>query len=170
MNLSSFYFRLARAAAFSLLIWAVFLVSTPPALAGTVSGTVTNGTSGKLAAGVDVILIQLQGGMQPVANTKTDADGKYKLDNPAIGQGPMLIRAVYRGVMFHQPLTPGTATVDVTVYDPTSDAKTMKVGSRLIVFQPNGAKLLVGEEYALQNESKPPVAYFNEKGDFDFDI
>jgi hypothetical protein len=140
------------------------------ACAGTVTGVIKNGTSGKLASGVDVILIQLQGGMQPVANTKTDAQGKYKLDNPAIGQGPMLIRAVYRGVMFHQPLTPGTATVDVTVYDPTSDAKTMKVGSRLIVFQPNGSNLLVGEEYSLQNHSQPPLAYFNDKGDFNFEV
>ncbi len=82
----------------------------------------------------------------------------------------MLIRAVYRGVMFHQPLMPGTATVDVTVYDPTSDAKTVKVGSRLIVFQPNGANLLVGEEYSLQNQSQPPLAYFNEKGDFNFEV
>jgi 5-hydroxyisourate hydrolase-like protein (transthyretin family) len=56
------------------LIWTVFFVSTPLALAGTVSGIVTNGTTGKPAAGVDVILIQLQGGMQPVANTKTDAN------------------------------------------------------------------------------------------------
>ncbi len=131
---------------------------------------VRNGTSGKPAAGVDVILIQLQGGMQPVANTKTDAQGNYKIDNPAIGQGPMLIRAVYRGVMFHQPLTPGKNAVDVTVYEPSSDAKTVAVGSRLIVFQPNEASLLVGEEYALQNQSQPPVAYFNEKGDFNFDI
>jgi len=140
------------------------------ASAGTVTGVIHNGTNGKPAAGVDVILIQLQGGMQPVANTKTDADGKYKLDNAAIGQGPMLIRAVYRGVMFHQPLVPGTPTVDVTVYDPTSDAKTMKVGSRLIVFQPNGANLIVGEEYSLQNQSQPPLAYFNEKGDFNFEV
>ena len=60
--------------------------------------------------------------------------------------------------------------MDVTVYEPTSDAKTVKVGSRLIVFQPNGANLLVGEEYALQNQSQPPVAYFNEKGDFNFEV
>ncbi len=146
------------------------LIFAVAASAGTVTGVVHNGTSGKLAAGVDVILIQLQGGMQPVANTKTDAEGKYKIDNPAIGQGPMLIRAVYRGVMFHQPLVPGTPTVDVTVYDPTSDAKTMKVGSRLIVFQPNGSNLLVGEEYSLQNQSQPPLAYFNEKGDFNFEV
>ena len=158
-------FVLHLAAAISLAL--IFAVG---ASAGTVTGVVHNGTNGKLAAGVDVILIQLQGGMQPVANTKTDAEGKYKLDNPAIGQGPMLIRAVYRGVMFHQPLVPGTATVDVTVYDPTSDAKTIKVGSRLIVFQPNGSNLLVGEEYSLQNQSQPPLAYFNEKGDFNFEV
>ena len=148
----------------------VALISVIGAAAGTVTGVVHNGTNGKLAAGVEVILIQLQGGMQPVANTKTDAEGKYKLDNPAIGQGPMLIRAVYRGVMFHQPLTPGTSTVDVTVFDPTSDAKTLKVDSRLIVFQPNGANLVVGEEYSLQNQSQPPLAYFNEKGDFNFEV
>ncbi len=33
----------------------------------------------------------------------------------------MLIRAVYRGVIFHQPLTPGTPTVDVTVFEPTTN-------------------------------------------------
>ena len=149
---------------------ALALIFAAGASAGTVTGVIHNGTNNKPAAGVDVILIQLQGGMQPVANTKTDAQGHYQLDNAAIGQGPMLIRAVYRGVMFHQPLTPGTATVDVTVFDPTSDPKTMKVGSRLIVFQPNGSNLVVGEEYSLQNQSQPPLAYFNEKGDFNFAV
>jgi hypothetical protein len=141
------------------------------AAAGTVTGVIHNGTNGNaVAPGVDVILIQLQGGMQPVANTKSDAKGQYKFDYPGIGQGPMLIRAVYHGVMFHQPLTPGHDTVDVTVYDPSSDSKIVNVGSRVIVFQPNGDKLLVGEEYSLQNQSQPPKAYFNEKGDFDFQV
>ena len=82
----------------------------------------------------------------------------------------MLIRAVYHGVMFHQPLVPGHDTVDVTVYDPSSDSKIVNVGSRVIVFQPNGDKLVVGEEYSLQNQSQPPKAYFSEKGDFGFQI
>jgi len=56
--------------------------------------------------------------MNVVASTKTDAQGLYHIDNAAIGAGPMLIRAVYRGVFFHQPLTPGTSTVDVTIYEP----------------------------------------------------
>jgi len=47
-----------------------------------VTGAVHNGTNGKPAAGVDIILIQLQGGMQSVASTKTDALGNYKIDNP----------------------------------------------------------------------------------------
>jgi len=140
------------------------------AAAGTVTGVVHNGTDGKIAAGVDVILIQLQGGMQPVANTKSDAQGAYKFDFPAIGQQPMLIRAVYRGVMFHQPLTPGHASVDVTVFEPSADSKMVNVGSHVIVLQPNGSNLMVGEEYALQNQSQPPKAYFNEKGDFSFEL
>jgi len=149
----------------------LFFAFAPCAAAGTVTGIIHNGTNGNaVAPGVDVILIQLQGGMQPVATTKSDAKGQYKFDNPAIGQGPMLIRAVYHGVMFHQPLVPGHDTVDVTVYDPSSDSKIVNVGSRVIVFQPNGDKLVVGEEYSLQNQSQPPKAYFNEKGDFSFQV
>ncbi len=60
----------------------LFLFLAAPAFAGTVTGTVTNGTTGKPAAGVDVILIQLQGTMKPVATTKTDAEGHYSFDNP----------------------------------------------------------------------------------------
>lgn len=155
----------------ALACFALVIACAAAAAAGTVTGVIHNGTNGNaVAPGVDVILIQLQGGMQPVANTKSDAKGQYKFDNPAIGQGPMLIRAVYHGVMFHQPLVPGHDTVDVTVYDPSSDSKIVNVGSRVVVFQPNGDKLVVGEEYSLQNQSQPPKAYYSEKGDFSFQI
>jgi hypothetical protein len=139
--------------------------------AGTVAGIVRNGTNNnKPAAGVDVVLIQLQGGMQAVASTKTDAAGHYQLENPAIGSGPMLIRAIYRGVNYHQPLTPGKPTVDVTVYEPTTDAHSIQVPLRLLVFQPNGDKLMVGEEYSIQNTSNPPAAYYKQDGNFEFTI
>jgi hypothetical protein len=141
------------------------------ARAGTVTGIVHNGTNGdKPATGVDVLLIQLQGGMQTVASTKTDADGRYHFDNPAIGGGPMLIRAVYHGVFFHQPLTPGTTSVDVTVFEPTTNPAAIQVPLRLLVFQPNGDKLMVGEEYSITNNSKPPAAYYKQEGNFEFTI
>ena len=82
----------------------------------------------------------------------------------------MLIRAVYRGVFFHQPLTPGTSTVDVTVYEPTTNPGAIQVPLRLLVFQPNGDKLMVGEEYSIQNNSNPPAAYFKQDGNFEFTI
>jgi hypothetical protein len=150
---------------------ALLLFAATAARAGTVSGVVHNGTnSNKPAAGVDVLLIQLQGGMQTVASTKTDAQGLYHFDNPAIGAGPMLIRAVYRGVFFHQPLTPGTPTVDVTVFEPTTNPGAIQIPLRLLVFQPNGDKLMVGEEFSIQNNSNPPAAYFKQDGNFEFTI
>jgi len=140
------------------------------ASAGTVTGVVHNGTNGKLVAGVDVYLIQLQGGMQVVANTKTDSQGRYHFDYPAIGQGPMLLRAAYQGVNFHQPLTPGRDTVDLTVYEKTKNPLARQVTSRLIVLQPNGTSLLVGEEYTIENQSQPPAAFYDEQGDFEFQV
>ena len=154
-----------------LAVVAMLLLLSAAAQAGTVSGVIHNGTNGnKVAAGVDVLLIQLQGGMSVVANTKSDSDGRYHFDNPGIGQGPMLIRAVYRGVLFHQPLTPGTSTVDVTVYEPTTNPGAIQVPLRLLVFQPNGDKLMVGEEYSIQNNTNPPAAYFKQDGNFEFTI
>jgi hypothetical protein len=149
------------------LLWLV-----PVAQAAPVTGTVRNGTSGRPASGVDVVLIQLQGEMQPVASTKTDSQGNYTLDSPSAGREgmPMLVRAIYRGVNFHQPLPPGQTTADVIVYEPSSDPKTVKVGTRVVMFQPNGANLLVVEEYGLQNDSQPPVAFYSSNGNFDFEL
>jgi hypothetical protein len=139
----------------------------PAVRAGTVHGTVNNATTGKPGAGVEVVLIQLQGGMTPVANTKSDASGQFTFDNPGIGAQPMLVRAIYKGVNFHQPLPPGKSSMSVDVFEPTSDARTISVPSRVIIFQPNGTSLIVGEEYGVRNDSTPPQAYFRTDGNFD---
>jgi hypothetical protein len=135
-----------------------------------VTGTVTNGTTGKPAAGVDVILIQLQGTMKPVAQTKTDASGHYEISDPGLGQGPMLIRAVYRGVNYHEPATPGKTVVDVQVFDPTDKASAVAVTAHAIILQPDGKDLVVGEEYSVQNKTQPPVAYYRASGSFLFSM
>ncbi|HEX3375530.1 MAG TPA: hypothetical protein VHS29_01640, partial [Candidatus Acidoferrales bacterium] len=46
----------------------------------------------------------------------------------------------------------------------------IQVPLRLLVFQPNGDKLMVGEEYSIQNNSNPPAAYFKQDGNFEFTI
>jgi len=149
---------------------AAFLLLAGAAAAGTVHGTVTNGTTGKPAAGVPIILLQLQGTMQPVASAKSDSQGQFSIDNAGIGAQPMLLRAVYNDINFHQPVPPGKSQVDITVYDATRDPKAISVASRIVIFQPNGATLTVGEEYAVQNNSQPPKAYFLPAGDFEFQL
>jgi hypothetical protein len=149
---------------------ASFLFFAVSARAGELHGTVKNGTTGKAAAGVEVILIQLQGGMQPVANSKTDAQGQFSFDNPSLGAQPMLVRAVYKGINFHQPVPPGRSDVEVSIFEPTKDPKTISVASRIVFFQPNGANLTVAEEYSIQNTSQPPQAYFRPDGNFEFVI
>lgn len=144
-----------------------FLTPFSSVFGATVHGTVKNGTTGKPAADVQVILIQLQGGMQPVLNSKTDAQGQFTFDYPAIGTQPMLVRAVYRGINFHQPLPPGRNEVQVDVFEPSRDPKTISVGTHFVIFQPNGATLEVGEEYAIKNDSHPAQAYFRADGNFE---
>jgi hypothetical protein len=148
---------------------AVLLLGLPgSARAGTLNGTAKNGTTGKPAAGIEIILIQLQGGMQPVGNTKSDAQGHFRFDNPNVGAAPMLVRAVYNGINFHQPLPPGKTDVEVEVFEPSQDPKTIAIPSRVVFFQPNGSSLIVGEEYSIENKSAPPQAYYKADGNFEF--
>jgi hypothetical protein len=161
---------IGRALAPALVGLIALLLLSSSAFAGTVSGTVTNGTTGKPADGVDMILIQLQGTMKPVANTKTDARGHYTFDNPGLGAGPMLIRAVYRRVNYHEPATPDKSTVDVTVYEPTDKASAISVTVHAIIVQPNGPDLSVTEEYNISNKTQPPLAYYRADGSFVFSL
>lgn len=149
---------------------AIALAPFGVAKAGTVHGTVKNGTTGKAAPGVEVILIQLQGGMVPVANSKSDAQGEFTFDNPGLGAQPMLVRAVYKGINFHQPVPPGSSAIEVAIFEPSKDAKTISVATHVVIFRPNGSKLTVGEEYSIENKSQPPHAYFRADGNFDFAV
>jgi hypothetical protein len=154
----------ARLGALAILVCCASLIAS----AGTLQGTVRNGTTGQPAAGVDVILIQLQGGMQPVGNTKTDAQGHFEFTHPQIGAGPMLVRAVYRGVNYHEPIPPGKTTAEVQVFEPTDKAGAFAIAARAVILQPNATDLLIGEEYSIENKTQPPMAYFHQNGSFVF--
>jgi hypothetical protein len=154
----------------SAVIAALLVCAIQTALAGTVSGTVTNGTTNRPVAGVDVILLELQGGMQPVATVKTDASGHFTIANNVLGTAPMLLRVPYKGVLYHEPVPPNTASVAVEVYEPTRDPHSFAVTTHLIFLQPKGSDLAVGEEYTIQNQSHPPVAYYLKDGTFRFTV
>lgn len=145
-----------------------FIALTSPVFSATVSGKVTNKTTNKAVAGADVILLQLQGGMEAVASTKTDAGGNFTIDNSLIGTAPMLLRVPYQGVLYHQPVPPGTNTANVDVYDATTNLRGIVVSTRAIVLQPKDSNLLVGEEYTIENQTQPPTSYYLKSGTFRF--
>ena len=140
------------------------------AQAGTLNGTVKNGTTGQAAAGVDVILIKLQGGMQPVQQTKTDASGAFSFNDPTLGTAPMLVRVVYRGVNYHEPIPPGKTGANIDVFEPTDKASAFTVPNHAVIIQPHAGELVVGEEYIIANKTTPPVAFYKADGSFDFGI
>ena len=146
------------------------LVPFSAARAGTVRGTVKNGTTGQNAEGVEITLVQPMGGMQELAHAKSGSLGEFSFDNPNVGAQPLLIQANYRGVRFNAAVPPGNsnATVQLDIYEPSKDPKTIDVPSHFVIFQPNGATLKVAEEYQVENKSQPPRAYFRTDGNFDF--
>ena len=157
--------RIAAALAF-----ACGLASMGIAQAGTVRGTVKNGTTGQMAAGIELVLLQPMNGMQEVAHSKSGAQGEFTFDHPGLGTQPMLVQADYHGIHFNQMAPPGVGTVEVDIFEPTKDPKTIDVASHFIIFQPNGATLKVAEEYQVENKSQPPHAYFRTDGTFDFTL
>jgi len=159
--------RLGRAAA---LAFAWGLASVGTAQAGTVRGAVRNGTTGQLAAGVELTLVQPMGGMKELAHAKSGPQGEFSFDSPNVGTQPLLIQAMYRGIRFNAAIPPGNsnATVQLDIYEPSKDPKTIDVTSHFVIFQSNGATLKVAEEYQVENKSQPPQAYFRADGTFDF--
>lgn len=136
-------------------------------LAGTLRGSVRNGTTNTVVGGHTVVLMKLMGGMEEVDSTKTDAQGFFKFDRAEIGQQPFLVRVNYKGVFFHASVPPAKTTAEVEVFEPTGTAADLHVISRAVILQPNGGNLVVGEEYDISNTSKPPVAFSKE---FEFAI
>ncbi len=125
------------------------------ALGDTVTGTVTNGTTGKPAAGVTVTLVDPMGGMAEVATAKCDAKGQFTVDAPA-ARGPRLVRAERSGVNYFKMITPGTSSVELSVYDAASSVQGIKGSADVVRMQTQGSTLQAVEMFAVSNDSTPP--------------
>ena len=94
------------------------------ASADSITGTVTNKTTNKPAAGDDVVLIRLQQGMQEATRTKTDAKGRFTLDVPANESRAIhLVRVTHDKANYFRPAPPGTQSVEVEVYNAAAKVK-----------------------------------------------
>jgi hypothetical protein len=139
---------------------AILLLSALGA-AQTLTGTVKNSTTGKPAAGDEVVLLSLGQGMEEAGRTKTDAKGHFtfKLDH---AQGPHLVRVIHQEVTYHRMAPPGTTSVDVPVYDVSKKVEGIEVIADIMRFQAGQGQLQVERTFAVNNASKPPRTQMNE--------
>lgn len=151
--------------------WMLAVLTMVPfgmARASTVHGTVKNATTGQNAAGIELALLQPMSGMQEVAHSKSGSQGEFTFDHPGLGTQPMLVQAIYQGIHFNQMVPPGRDVVEVDIYEPSKDLSIIQVPSHVVVLQPTGATMIVGEEYQVENKSQPPRAYYRKEGNFEF--
>ncbi len=133
-------------------------VLTCAALAETLSGTVTNATTGKPSAGDDVVLLTLAQGMQESGRTKTDAQGKFSF-NIADPGGPHLVRVNHQGVNYFPgggPIRPGATTTEIKVYDAAKKLDGVSENVRVMRVQAEQNSLQVIELISVKNDSLPP--------------
>jgi hypothetical protein len=133
---------------------------TALASAQTLTGNVKNSTTGKPAAGDEVVLLTLGQGMEEAGRTKTDAKGNFsfKLD----AQGPHLVRVIHQEVTYHRMAPPGTTSVAVEVYDVGKKVEGIEVVADIMRFQAGQGQLQVERTFAVNNNSKPPRTQMNE--------
>ena len=127
-------------------------------LAAEVSGTVANRTTGQPQAGTTVTLYKFgQGGMEPVASTRTDAAGAFRLAQDAGGQGPSMVRVEVDHVVYNRMMPPGTPTTGlaIDIYNASQrQPADVKVSKHMILFQPGGGQMTVNETYLIDNKGK----------------
>jgi hypothetical protein len=145
-----------------------FLAASLAFAQSSIKGTVTNKTTGKPAAGDDVVLIRLSQGMQESTRSKTDGKGRFTLAVPDPG-GVHLVRVTHDKANYFQPIQPGTDTIDVDVYTGaekvegiTGEADVMRIQT-----DPPGTSLAVVENFFVKNDSAPPKTQFGPKA-FEF--
>lgn len=124
------------------------------AQAASVSGTVTNKTTGKPAGGDPVVVVDVQAGMAEVAHTTTDASGRYTLNLP--GSGPYLIRVTHQGAGYFIAAPQGGGPGDIPVYDVASKVSGVFIEADVLEVETNNSQLRVTERYFVHNTSVPP--------------
>jgi 5-hydroxyisourate hydrolase-like protein (transthyretin family) len=160
--------RSVRSCGFGIVLHAALLalfaaVWSGAALAASITGVVTNKTTGKPAAGDDVTLIKLAQGMQEAGQTKTDARGHFTLEAP--DDGVHLVRVTHDKANYFEPVVDPAQPVNIEVY--TAAAKVEGVTSEAEVLRvqtdPGGNGLSVVANFFVKNVSSPPKTQFSDR-------
>jgi hypothetical protein len=142
-----------------------FLFTAALAQASTVTGTVTNKTSGRPAAGDTVELVDVQAGMKVTSQATTDGSGHYSLNAP--GSGPYLVRAMHQGAGYFIAAPSGSTAGNITVYDASAKVNGVSIEDDVLQIESENGQLDVAEQFVIHNTSSPKVTQFS-KDTFEF--
>lgn len=131
------------------------------AQAATVTGTVTDKTTGKPAGGDPVVLVAPMSGMSEMAHATTDGRGRYSLSLP--GSGPYLIRVTHQGAGYFIPAPQDGGPGDIPVYDVAANVQGVFIEADVIEVESDNGQLKVNERYFVHNTSSPPVTQWSKK-------
>ena len=125
------------------------------ALAASITGVVTNRTTGKPSAGDTVAVINTAQSMDEIVKVTSDSSGRFHATAPDGGQ--ILLHITHNGAEYFKSVPPNTANVDIDVYD--SAAKIEGISGEALVLRaetdPSGKTLSVAENFFVQNTSAP---------------
>jgi len=130
------------------------------ARAVSITGTVTDKTTGRPSSGDTVVLVDVQAGMNEAATATTNSTGQYSLDTP--GMGPYLIRVTHQGGSYFIAAPQGGAPGNVNVYDVAAKVDGVSIDADMLLLEAAGGVLRVHERFLVRNTSLPPRAQFSD--------
>jgi len=123
--------------------------------ADAVNGTVRNRTTGKPAAGDEIILLRLQNGMEEEARSRADATGAFSL--PLLSADtPHIVRVIHQRVNYDQTVS-GKGPLEIAVFDAVPHIRGLQGTLGIAQVESDGQTLKVTEMYSISNDSAPPV-------------
>ena len=143
------------------------LLCAASAFASSITGTVTDRTTGKPSPGDTIAVINTAQSMDEIAKVSSDAQGRFQATAPDGGQ--ILLHVTHHGAEYFKSVPPGTSSVQIDVYD--SAAKIDGISGEALVLRAEtdagGKTLNLAENYFVQNASAPPRTEFG-GNTFDF--
>jgi hypothetical protein len=139
----------------------IVLITAAFAQAATITGTVTNKTTGKPAAGDPIVLVDVQAGMGEVAHATTDSNGRYSLVEP--GNSPYLVRVTHQGAGYFIAAPEGATPANITVYDVAAKVQGVFIEADVLELETENGQLKVTERFFVHNTSSPPTTQWSAK-------
>ena len=85
------------------------------ALAATITGTVTDRTTGKPSPGDTIAVINTAQGMDEILKVTSDAQGHFSANAPDGGQ--ILLHVTHKGADYFKSVPPNSTSVEIDVFD-----------------------------------------------------